>query len=62
MVSLTCLICETLVYRISQTILSNVDSVEGPVLPTEEWVEKEILKSSDGWLEVSKDALVSPNA
>ncbi|KIP07675.1 hypothetical protein PHLGIDRAFT_127453 [Phlebiopsis gigantea 11061_1 CR5-6] len=56
-VSLTCLICQTLVYRISQVSLPDVESGEGPVLPTDDWVEKEILKSTDGWIEVSADAL-----
>ena len=59
MVSLTCLICETLVYHISQIILPDVESGEGLVLPTDEWVEKEVLKSADGWIEVYQDALVS---
>ena len=57
--SLTCLICESLVYRISQVILPDVESGEGLVLPTDEWVEKEVLKSADGWIEVAQDALVS---
>ena len=58
-VSLTCLICESLVYRISQVISPDVESSEGLVLPTDEWVEKEVLKSADGWTEVFQDALVS---
>lgn len=57
-VSLTCLVCESLVYRISQAILPDVESGEGLVLPTDEWVENEVLKSADGWIEVSQEAMV----
>lgn len=59
-VSVTCLICHLLVYRVLQAVPLDVDSSEGPVLPTEEWVEEEILKSSSGWIEVSKQCIVSP--
>ncbi|EKM59832.1 uncharacterized protein PHACADRAFT_250564 [Phanerochaete carnosa HHB-10118-sp] len=57
-VSLTCLVCESLVYRISQVVLPDVESGEGLVLPTDEWVEKEVLRSADGWIEISADALL----
>lgn len=57
-VTLTCLICDTLVYRVSQVISPDVESGEGLVLPTDDWVEKEVLRSADGWIEVSKDILV----
>lgn len=52
------MICQTLVYQVSQVVPSNVDGGEGPVLPTEEWAESEILKSSQGWIRVSKNCLV----
>ncbi|KAH9948340.1 hypothetical protein B0H21DRAFT_777899 [Amylocystis lapponica] len=45
--SLTCLFCHTLVYR----------SREGPVMPTDDWAEQEMLKSSTGWIEVYKSCL-----
>ena len=32
---------------------------EGPQLPTEEWVEQEIMKSSSGWIEVHNQCSVS---
>lgn len=58
-VSLTCLICHLLVYRVLQATPLDVDSSEGPVLPTEDWVEEEVLRSSSGWIDVSKQCIVS---
>ncbi|ETW84015.1 hypothetical protein HETIRDRAFT_123713 [Heterobasidion irregulare TC 32-1] len=57
--SLTCLICDMLVYRVVQLFPPDVESTDGPVLPTEDWVEQETLKSSTGWFEISKACLVS---
>lgn len=57
-VILTCLVCQTLVYRVLQTISPDVESGEGPVLPNEDWAEKDVLKSATGWIEVFKDCLV----
>ena len=54
--ALTCLICEALVYRV---VLIDIEEKEVPLLPTEEWVEDEIMKSSSGWIEVSNQRLVS---
>ncbi|KAI0068688.1 hypothetical protein BV25DRAFT_1986271 [Artomyces pyxidatus] len=55
--ALTCLNCQTTVYRVFQSIpLDMIDGV-GPVLPTEEWVEQEVLKSTSGWIELSKGVL-----
>jgi len=36
-----------------------VDEKDGLIMPAEDWVEKEIMKSSNGWIEVNKDTLVS---
>jgi hypothetical protein len=58
--SLTCLICRMSVYRVLQFIPPDLDPGEGPVLPTEEWVEQEILQSESGWIELTKLCLVSP--
>jgi hypothetical protein len=58
--SLTCLICRLPVYRVIQSIPPDMDVTEGPVLPTEEWVEHEVLQSESGWIELSKQCLVSP--
>jgi hypothetical protein len=39
-----------------------MDSTEGPVLPTEEWAEDQVLQSGSGWIEMAKQCLVSPFA
>lgn len=39
-----------------------MDSAEGPVLPTEEWAEEQVLQSGSGWIEMAKQCLVSPFA
>jgi len=56
--SLTCLICRTLVYRVHQVVPMDIEGKEGPQLPTDDWVEQEIMKSSTGWIEVHIDCLV----
>ena len=58
--SLTCLICRLPIYRVLQSIPPDMDVTEGPVLPTEDWVEHEVLQSESGWIELSKQCLVSP--
>ena len=58
--SLTCLICRLPIYRVLQSIPPDMDVAEGPVLPTEDWVEHEVLQSESGWIELSKQCLVSP--
>ena len=58
--SLTCLICRLSVYRVLQLIPPDLDATEGPVLPTEEWVEHQVLQSGSGWIELAKQCLVSP--
>jgi hypothetical protein len=60
--SLTCLICRLSVYRVLQLIPPDMDSTEGPVLPTEEWAEDQVLQSGSGWIEMAKQCLVSPFA
>ncbi|KAI6135210.1 hypothetical protein EV401DRAFT_1903301 [Pisolithus croceorrhizus] len=57
--TLTCLICQTLAYRVQQLVPPDVDGQEGPLLPSSDWVEQETLKSSYGWIEVYKDCLSS---
>ncbi|KAI6152399.1 hypothetical protein BKA82DRAFT_12669 [Pisolithus tinctorius] len=57
--TLTCLICQTLAYRVQQLVTLDVDGQEGPLLPSSDWVEQETLKSSHGWIEVYKDCLAS---
>lgn len=60
--TLTCLICRLSVYRVLQLIPPDMDSTEGPILPTEEWAEDQVLQSGSGWIEMSKQCLVSPFA
>ncbi|TFK66573.1 hypothetical protein BDN72DRAFT_142865 [Pluteus cervinus] len=57
--SVTCLLCEVLVYRVYQIISIEVEGRDGPLLPTEEWAEEEILKSSTGWVELHKGAITT---
>ncbi|KAJ3849384.1 hypothetical protein EV368DRAFT_85607 [Lentinula lateritia] len=62
--TVTCLSCQTLVYRIHQTVLldDEVNIREGPII-AKGWVFEEVLRSSSGWLEVStKDVLVGETA
>ncbi|KAK7696036.1 hypothetical protein QCA50_000677 [Cerrena zonata] len=55
--SLTCLVCQTLVYRVLQVITPDIDCGEGPLPPTEDWAESELLKTASGWIEVYKDTI-----
>ncbi|KAF8525314.1 hypothetical protein JB92DRAFT_2877459 [Gautieria morchelliformis] len=50
--ALSCLACRSLVYRVSQEISRGYEAREGPVVPTEDWVEQEALLSKTGWVEV----------
>ncbi|KZO94853.1 hypothetical protein CALVIDRAFT_192263 [Calocera viscosa TUFC12733] len=52
---LTCLACRTPVYRTFQKLSWPLDSgvTEGPVVPSDDWIETEVLKSADGWIEVN---------
>ncbi|KZT13055.1 uncharacterized protein LAESUDRAFT_27866 [Laetiporus sulphureus 93-53] len=56
-VSLTCMLCQCLVYRVRQVVHLETDGGEGPVLPVDDWVEQDILKSATGWIEVSKGCM-----
>lgn len=58
--TLTCLVCQTLTYRVQQLVPLDVDGQEGPLLPSLDWVEHETLKSLHGWIEVHNSCLVSP--
>lgn len=57
--TLTCLLCQTLAYRVQQLVPLDVEGQEGPLLPTYDWVEQDILMSSSGWIEVHSNCLVS---
>ncbi|KAJ4479132.1 hypothetical protein J3R30DRAFT_3474476 [Lentinula aciculospora] len=60
--TVTCLSCQTLVYRIHQVVSFDDEANirEGPIVTkVRGWAETEVLRSSSGWLEVSiKDVLV----
>ncbi|KIM46487.1 hypothetical protein M413DRAFT_441575 [Hebeloma cylindrosporum] len=53
-----CLFCQLNIYRVHQTIPSEVVGGEVTLLPTEEWVEHEIMKSASGWIEIHKQSIV----
>ncbi|KAJ2917505.1 hypothetical protein MD484_g2930, partial [Candolleomyces efflorescens] len=55
--TLTCLSCDLTVYRVFQIVPADVEGKDGPILPAEDYVEKETMKSPNGWIEVHKDAL-----
>lgn len=46
-------------YRVHQNISLDVDGTETTLLPSDEWVEHEILKSATGWIDIHKDSIVS---
>ncbi|KAJ2974572.1 hypothetical protein NUW54_g11872 [Trametes sanguinea] len=50
--TVTCLVCGIPTYRVLQRITPDLINEVGPVLPTDDWVEKELLKSATGWVEV----------
>lgn len=56
--TVTCLVCGVPTYRVAQRITPDLINEVGPVLPTDDWVEKELLKSSSGWIEVYGGCLV----
>ncbi|CAA7258578.1 unnamed protein product [Cyclocybe aegerita] len=56
--AVTCLFCNLPVYRVYQIISLDVEGNESVLLPTEEWVEREVLKTATGWIDVHKDCLV----
>ncbi|KAF8204689.1 hypothetical protein BJ912DRAFT_840667 [Pholiota molesta] len=56
---LTCLFCGLPVYRVHHTISLDVEGAESTLLPSEDWVENEIMKTATGWIDVHKDCLVS---
>ncbi|KAG1782864.1 hypothetical protein EV702DRAFT_959144 [Suillus placidus] len=57
--TLTCLLCQTLAYRVQQLVPLDVEGQEGPLLPTYDWVEQDILMSSCGWIEIHTECLDS---
>ncbi|KAI5124959.1 hypothetical protein M0805_007386 [Coniferiporia weirii] len=47
-----CLVCNTASYRVNVDVPPDSDAKEGPVLPTEDWTERDTLTSMSGWVEV----------
>jgi hypothetical protein len=56
--TLTCLFCALPVYRVHHIISLDVEGNTTTFLPSEEWVETDILKSGTGWIDVHADCLV----
>ncbi|PPQ70704.1 hypothetical protein CVT26_014628 [Gymnopilus dilepis] len=56
--ALTCLFCNLAIYRVHHIISLDVEGTEMVLLPSEEWVEHEIMKSANGWIDIHKDSLV----
>lgn len=54
---ISCLICQTAVYSVSRIIAADTEGRDGPVLPTDDWVEDEVLKGADGYVEVHSACL-----
>jgi hypothetical protein len=50
--SISCLVCDSEAYRIALEIAQESELKEGPVIPTDDWVECEILQSKTGWVDV----------
>ncbi|KAG6891697.1 hypothetical protein C0992_010100 [Termitomyces sp. T32_za158] len=55
--TITCLLCHFAVYRVYQTYSPDVEAKDGSLLPNEDWVERDILKSLSGWIDIHKDCL-----
>ncbi|KAI0353458.1 hypothetical protein OH77DRAFT_1427132 [Trametes cingulata] len=55
--TVTCLICGIPTYRVLQRITPDLINEVGPVLPTDDWVEKDLVKSATGWVEVYQGCL-----
>lgn len=45
-------------YRVHHAISLEVEGNETTLLPSEDWVEREVLKSGTGWIDVHKECLV----
>lgn len=56
--NLRCLLCDTLTYQICNILSIEMESAEGPLLPSDDWAETEIMKSANGWIDIHKDCLV----
>ncbi|KAI0772048.1 hypothetical protein BD413DRAFT_51504 [Trametes elegans] len=57
--TIACLVCGVPTYRVLQRITPDLINEVGPVLPTDDWVEKEMIKSTTGWVEVYQGCLTN---
>ncbi|CDO71394.1 hypothetical protein BN946_scf184908.g152 [Trametes cinnabarina] len=57
--TVTCLVCGIPTYRVLQRITPDLINEVGPLLPSDDWVEKELLKSTTGWVEVYHGCLTN---
>ncbi|KAL5508263.1 hypothetical protein ACEPAH_5882 [Sanghuangporus vaninii] len=48
----TCLVCNTAAYRVKTEVPPDEDAKEGPILPTEDWAERDTLRSKSGYVDV----------
>ncbi|OCB84377.1 hypothetical protein A7U60_g8361 [Sanghuangporus baumii] len=48
----TCLVCDTAAYRVKTEVPPDEDAKEGPILPTEDWAERDTLRSKSGDVDV----------
>ncbi|EJD01144.1 uncharacterized protein FOMMEDRAFT_169318 [Fomitiporia mediterranea MF3/22] len=48
----TCLVCDTPAYRVKADVPPDEDAKQGPVLPTEDWAERNTLMSRSGLVDV----------
>ena len=48
----SCLVCDTAAYRVKTEVPPDEDAKEGPVLPTEDWAERDTLRSKTGYVDV----------
>ena len=49
---MTCLVCNITVYRVLVVVPVDVEAKVGPIMPTEDWVEQDVLLSTSGWIQV----------
>lgn len=48
-----CLVCERIVYRVTTEEGDLAEAKEGPIMPGDDWVEDDVLRSKNGWIEVN---------
>lgn len=46
------MVCNIAVYRVAVLVPPDSEAKEGPIMPTEDWVEQDVLLSKNGWIEI----------